>query len=77
MFVAPQQQQQHREPPPATDFVEPMGFGEEDAPQDATSHGLDSAMNSSNEKVTDQDLQRFMQQRNASPASANPNNTPM
>ena len=74
MFVAPQQQQ-HREPPPATDFVEPMGFGEEDAPQDATMHGVDAI--NSNEKVTDQDLQRFMQQRNASPASANPNNAPV
>lgn len=67
MFVAPQQQQ------PSAQTVDTMGFDDDDAPQDATSHGVDSTMN--NDKVTDQDLQRFMQQRNASPASAaNPTN---
>jgi hypothetical protein len=42
---------------------------DEDALQDATAHG-NATTSFSNDKVTEDDLQRFMQQRNASPASA-------
>lgn len=47
---------------------------DDETPVDATAHGQAASGAFSNEKVTDDDLQRFMQQRNASPAaSASPN----
>ena len=47
----------------------------DDEMQDATENGTIASQMSSSDKVTDADLQRFMAQRNASPASAN-NATP-
>lgn len=46
-----------------------QAMSDEDGLQDATMHGS-AASSFSNDKVTENDLQRFMQQRNASPASA-------
>ena len=48
-------------------------FEDDDEAQDATSHGISHSASMSNDKVTDGDLQRFMAQRNASPASASTN----
>ena len=60
------------QPPSTEPYDENDHEEEEDMPQDATAYGHAAERSYSNDKVTDDDLQRFMQQRNASPASATP-----
>lgn len=58
------------EPAESNTDVLPFGGFDDDDKMDATSNGAQPNAPISNEKITEQDLQAYMQMRNSSPASA-------
>lgn len=65
-FAAPA----HRADAPPPPLLDGESDGELEQGQDATDNGRATSVPSSNEKITEDVLQRFMEQRKASPASA-------